>query len=222
MTAGNDFSLSMLDTISRCGVIPVVTIGDADNAVPLAKALLACGIDVMEIALRSEAAVDSIRCVVDQVPEMLVGAGTVLRVDQVAAVVDAGAAFAVSPGLSEAVVREAQSCGLPFAPGVITPSEVARAVDLGCRQLKLFPIEPVGGIAYMKAMIEPYQHLGLKYFASGGIHAANAAAYLYRKDVVGVAAAWIAPPDLIAAKNWSAVIDHAIEAVGVVKELRAG
>ncbi len=198
----------------------VVIIDDASAAVPLAKALLACQIDVIEITLRTPVAIDAMRRIRDEVPEMLVGAGTILNANQIQEVKVAGAAFGVAPGLSEEVVREARSTGLPFAPGVITPSEIQQAIGMGCRQLKIFPIEPIGGIKYLRTMVMPFEHLGMKYFVSGGIHVGNAAAYLHSKDITAIGGAWIAPQNLIRNQNWSAVIDNAIEAVALVKEMK--
>ena len=165
----SQFPTSMLDRISSAGVIAVMVVDQAVDAVPLARALIACGIDVMELTLRTPAALEALRLIKQEVPEMLAGVGTVLTRSQIDEVVDAGGAFAVAPGLNPSVVQHAQSLGLPFAPGVATPSEIERAVELGCRELKFFPAEPIGGLQYLRSMAAPYSHLGLKFIPLGGI-----------------------------------------------------
>lgn len=216
----SQFPKSILQRIERCGVMAVVTIDDAAHAVPLGKALLACGIDVIEITFRSAAAVDAIRLLCEQVPEILVGAGTLLDVDQVRQAMQAGATFGVAPGLNANVVRQAQDLGLPFAPGVTTPSDIEAAIALGCRQLKFFPAEPIGGIRYLRTVVAPYEHLGIRFFVSGGVNADNASGYLYFESVTAIGGVWIAPRKLIQNQDWSTVIDNATEARQIVKEMR--
>ncbi|MGB7323245.1 MAG: bifunctional 4-hydroxy-2-oxoglutarate aldolase/2-dehydro-3-deoxy-phosphogluconate aldolase [Rubripirellula sp.] len=220
MTDQADFTPELIARIGNCGAIAAVTIDDADAAIPLAKSLLACRIDVMEITLGTPVAIDAMRRIRDEVPEMLVGAGTISSADQVSAAIDAGAAFGVAPGLSRGVVLESRQCGLPFAPGVITPTEMETAIDLGCRQLNIFPIEPIGGIKYLRTMVMPFEHLGLKFFVSGGINPSNMTAYLYHDDITAIGGAWIAPRSQIRTQDWSAVIDNAIEAASIVKEMK--
>lgn len=214
------FPNETLDRIRRCGVIAVLVIDEASHIVPLAKALLACGIDVMELTLRTPAAIDALRLVRERVPEMLAGIGTVLRPDQLDALVDAGAAFGVAPGLNPKVVLRAQELGLPFAPGVVTPTEIETAIELGCRELKFFPAEPSGGIKYLRSMYAPYSHLGLQFIPLGGLNAGNMARYLFDAAVPAIGGSWIAPRELIQSKNWSAIIDNATEARRNIQELR--
>ncbi len=215
------FSPDLLARIGNCGAMAVVLIDDAEAAIPLARALLACQIDVIEVTFRTPAAADAMRRIHDEVPEMLVGAGTILKPEQIEQAMDAGAAFGVAPGLSRDVVNEANQAGFPFAPGVITPTEVESAIQMGCRQLKIFPIEPIGGIKYLRTMAMPYEHLGIKFFVSGGINPSNMTAYLHHHDIIAVGAAWIAPQNLIRNQNWSAVIDNAVETAAIVKEMIA-
>lgn len=217
----SQFSTEMLDRIGACGVVAVLVIDDAENIVPLSRALLACGIDCIELTLRTPAAVDAVRLVRDKVPDMLVGVGTVLDPNQVDEVVSAGAAFGVAPGLNRSVVERAQEKGLPFAPGVATPSEIESAIELGCRELKFFPAEPSGGLRYLRSMSAPYAHLGLKFIPLGGLNADNMSTYLYDPAVLAIGGSWIATQKLIGSKNWSAVIDNATEAKRNVKELRS-
>ena len=217
----SQFSDSLLTRIERCGVIAVLVIDEPSQVVPLSKALLACGVDVMELTLRTPGAIEALRMVRREVPEMLPGIGTILQPDQVDEVVEAGAAFGVSPGLSAKVVQRAQELGLPFAPGVVTPSDIEAAIELGCRELKFFPAEPSGGIKYLRSMYAPYAHLGLQFIPLGGLNAGNMASYLFDAAVPAIGGSWLAPRDLIQAENWSAVIDNATEARRILQELRA-
>jgi 2-dehydro-3-deoxyphosphogluconate aldolase/(4S)-4-hydroxy-2-oxoglutarate aldolase len=142
----------MLDRVQRCGVIAVLIVDQAQDAIPLAQALLAGGIDAMELTLRTPAALDALRRIKAEVPKMLVGAGTVLTPEQVSEVAAAGADFAVSPGMNPRVVLAARELGLPFAPGIATPSDIEQAIECGCKLLKFFPAEPLGGLSYLKAI----------------------------------------------------------------------
>lgn len=217
----SQFPQEMLDRIEQSGVIAVLVVDEASHIVPLSKALLACGIDAIELTLRTPAALDALKLVREQVPDMLAGIGTILRPDQVDAVVEAGAAFGVAPGLNPKVVRRAQELGLPFAPGIVTPTDIEAAIELGCRELKFFPAEPSGGIKYLRSMYAPYAHLGLQFIPLGGLDASNMASYLYDKAVPAIGGSWIAPRKLIQSENWSAVIDNATEVRRITKELRA-
>lgn len=210
-----------LDRIERSGIIAVVVVDNARDVVPLAKALLACDIDVVELTLRTPAALDALKILRDEVPEVLPGVGTILTSDQVVEVAKAGAAFGVAPGLNADVVRAAQDQDLPFAPGVVTPSEIEAAIGLGCRELKFFPAEPSGGIQYLRSMAAPYAHLGLQFIPLGGLNALNMTAYLYDDSVPAVGGSWIAPRKLIQENDWSTVIDNATEARAALKELRS-
>ncbi|TWU08031.1 bifunctional 4-hydroxy-2-oxoglutarate aldolase/2-dehydro-3-deoxy-phosphogluconate aldolase [Stieleria varia] len=214
----SQFSEESLDRIRRCGVIAVVVVDEPADVVPLSKALLACKIDVIELTLRTPKAIDALRRVKDEVPEMLAGVGTILTADQVREVSQAGAAFGVAPGLNANVVQAAQDCGLPFAPGVVTPSEIESAVQLGCRELKFFPAEASGGIDYLRSVAAPYAHLGLQYIPLGGIKAHCLAEYLHDPAVLAVGGSWIAPRKQIQDKDWSLVIDRATEAKRIVLE----
>ena len=215
------FPQETLEKIENSGIIAVLVIDDPESVVPLARALIACGIDVMELTLRTPAAIEALRLVRDQVPEMLAGVGTILRSEQVDEVVAAGAAFGVAPGLNASVVRRAQELELPFAPGVVTPSEIESAIDLGCRELKFFPAEPSGGIKYLRSMYAPYAHLGLQFIPLGGLNAENMAGYLFDAAVPAIGGSWIAPRDLIQKKDWSTVIDRATDAKLRIKDLRS-
>lgn len=209
------FPSHVLDRIRRCGVIAVLVIDRAEHAVPLARALLAGGVDAMELTLRTPAAVDSLKLVRQHVPEMLAGIGTILTPQQVDEVVDAEAAFGVAPGLNPNVVQRAAQRGLPFAPGITTPSEVERAVELDCRVLKFFPAEPSGGVKYLKSMNAPYAHLGLSYVPLGGLNLGNMPEYLAQDCVPAIGGSWIAPRDLIRNKDWDTITKNALAATQI-------
>ena len=216
----SQFPDETLERIQSCGVIAVLVIDEADHAVSLAKALLDGGISAMELTLRTDAALDALKSVRDRVPEMLAGVGTILTTDQVQCAFDAGAAFGVAPGLNANVVRSAQKIGLPFAPGIVTPSDIESAVELGCRELKFFPAEPSGGMKYLSSISAPYQHLGLQYVPLGGINATNMTEYLANQNVPAVGGSWIATRELIAARDWTAITANATHARKQIDLLR--
>jgi len=215
------FDDSIAGKIEECGVVAVLTVERVEDAVPLARALLAGGVKAMELTLRTPAAVDALRAVVAEVPEMLAGVGTVLTAAQVAQVHEAGAAFAVAPGTNPTVLQTAKELGLPFAPGVATPSEIEQALELGCRVLKFFPAEPIGGLPYLRSMATPYAHLGIRFMPLGGVNAKNMADYMKSPLVLGVGGSWIATKDNIAARDWDAITATAREATETAKAARA-
>ena len=196
----------------------ITTIDRADDAVPLAQALLAGGLNVMEITFRTAAAAESIRLICKEVPQMAIGAGTLLSADNVKAAVDAGAQFGVSPGLNEAVLAAADKKKIPFFPGVLTPTEVDRALNLGCKFLKFFPAEPAGGAAMLKALAAPFAHTGVKFLPTGGINAVTLAGYLALPQVAAVGGSWMAEKKLVTEKNWSKITAITVEALKVVAQ----
>ncbi|HUF62940.1 MAG TPA: bifunctional 4-hydroxy-2-oxoglutarate aldolase/2-dehydro-3-deoxy-phosphogluconate aldolase [Verrucomicrobiales bacterium] len=210
----------VFEKVNQAGVVAVLTIDREADAAPLARALLRGGVSVMELTLRTSAAMGALRRIVTEVPEMTAGIGTILRAGQAREAASAGAAFGVSPGLNPDVVLAAADAGLPFAPGIATPSEVERALDLGCRVLKFFPAEPLGGIAYLKAVAAPYAHLGLRYLPLGGIHAGNMRSYLEQSFVGAIGGSWIAESSLIREQSWDAIAGRAREAMDLVAQAR--
>jgi 2-dehydro-3-deoxyphosphogluconate aldolase/(4S)-4-hydroxy-2-oxoglutarate aldolase len=205
-----------MQEILEAGVVPVVTIENADDAVPVAQALRDGGISIIEITLRTAEAEQAIRNIAQEMPEMLVGAGTILTKDQVDAAADAGARFGVAPGLNESVVRHAIEKKLVFCPGVMTASEIELALMMGCKLLKFFPAEPAGGVKLLKALSAPYAHTGVKFIPLGGINAANAIEYLSLPAVAAIGGSWIANRELIADKNWQEITKRAQAARGLV------
>ena len=205
----------MLQRIERSGVIAVLILEDVADAVPLARALLAGGVDAMELTLRTDAAIDALKQIREHVPQMLAGIGTVLNEQQIDDVAAAGAQFAVSPGLNENVVKKARSIGLPFAPGVMTPSEIEAAIRLGCRELKFFPAEPGGGLGMLSSMRAPYAHLGIRFVPLGGVNAANMASWLSNPGVFAIGGSWLTPKQAISDQNWEEITRRAAEARGI-------
>lgn len=207
--------------IQRAGVIAVVTVESVDAARPLAEALLEGGISTIELTLRTQAAMAVLEKLCVEVPELLIGAGTVLTPQQVADVKSTGAAFAVAPGMNRRVVEAARRKDMPFAPGICTPSDIEAALELDCRCLKFFPSEPLGGLKYLKSMAAPYAHLGLKFIPLGGVSPKNAADYLAEPAVLALGGSWIAPADAIREGDWSGIAGRAREAREIVAAARA-
>jgi len=206
------FPDDLLARIARTGVIAVLVIDDPRHAVPVGRALLDGGIDCIELTLRTPAALESLRQIRHELPDLAAGVGTVRTVEQVAEVAEAGAAFGLAPGLNRAVVGAAIGRGLPFIPGVMTPTELDAAVELGCREVKFFPAEPVGGVRFLSALHAPFSHLGVRYIPLGGLNLSNLPAYLAEPSVLAVGGSWIATRELIRREDWPAITRAAREA----------
>jgi 2-dehydro-3-deoxyphosphogluconate aldolase/(4S)-4-hydroxy-2-oxoglutarate aldolase len=215
------FSRELKIRIRNSGVIAVLVIENADDAVPVARSLLEGGVKAMELTLRTPAALEALKRIRSDVPQMLAGVGTILRADQVKAVTAAGAELGVAPGYNPRVVDAAKTAGLPFAPGVATASELERALEQGCRILKFFPAEPLGGISYLKSMNGPYGYLDLQYVPLGGVNQDNLRAWLEQSFVIAVGGSWIADKKLIAAQNWDEISRRAQQAHSIFKEVRS-
>jgi 2-dehydro-3-deoxyphosphogluconate aldolase/(4S)-4-hydroxy-2-oxoglutarate aldolase len=215
------FPDSLQARLHRSGVIAVLIIEDADTAVPLAQALLAGGVDAIELTLRTPSALESLRRIHREVPDLLLGAGTILTPEQAAASKAAGAAFGVAPGMNPRVIDEANRIGLPFAPGVCTPTDIELAVERGCRALKLFPAEQSGGLPYLRAVAAPFSHLGVRFIPLGGITPLNAETYLVEPSVLALGGSWLAPRDLVRARDWAGLTTLAREASELVSRARA-
>lgn len=190
--------------------MPVIALERLDQALPLAEALLEGGLSSLEITLRTPVALEAIRLIARQFPGAYVGAGTVTTPEALRQVVDAGAAFAVSPGLSAALIDAAEDCPIPLLPGVMTPTEVMHAVDAGFRFLKLFPAEQAGGVAMLKALAGPFKDL--RFCPTGGITPTSAADYLARSNVICVGGSWLTPKASLDAGDWKVIIELARQA----------
>ncbi|MDP9202591.1 MAG: bifunctional 4-hydroxy-2-oxoglutarate aldolase/2-dehydro-3-deoxy-phosphogluconate aldolase [Gemmatimonadota bacterium] len=195
----------MTEALRRWRIIPVIVIDEPKNAVPLASALLSGGLPIAEITLRTPAALEALRRITQEHPEMFAGAGTVLNVRQAEQARKAGAHFLISPGLNRGVVHYCLEHDVPVYPGVATASEIEAALELGLNLLKLWPIETLGGVAYLQLLSGPF--VGVEFNPSGGITAANFESYLALKNVVACGGSWVAPQDWIASRQFDRIRD---------------
>ena len=202
-------------------LVCVAVIDKADDAVPLTEALLAGGLNCIEVTFRTAGAAESIARIRKHLPNAIVGAGTLLTADQVKQAVDAGAQFGVSPGLSEAVSKAAHENKFPLVPGVITPGEIMRALELGWKHLKFFPAETFGGVNALKALIGPFGHTGVKFIPTGGITAATLPNYLAIPQVAAVGGSWMAEKKLVTEKDWAKITAFTAEAMKVIAAAKA-
>lgn len=212
----------MPDTLFRrlalAPIVPLIQTDDAKTAVVTAAALMEGGLSVLEVVLRTPEAMTCLRRVVESVPGAIVGAGTVLNADQATDVIEAGAAFVVSPGLDEAVVDIARSAGLPVFPGIATATELQRAWNLGVDAVKFFPAGQAGGVPMLKALGSVFK--SVRFMPTGGISAANLADYLAVPSVLACGGSWLTPADEIAAGNLEAVTRLAHEALTIARDVR--
>ncbi|MBP5281055.1 MAG: bifunctional 4-hydroxy-2-oxoglutarate aldolase/2-dehydro-3-deoxy-phosphogluconate aldolase [Lachnospiraceae bacterium] len=202
---------AVLEQISKIGIVPVVKIDRAEDALPLAKALCAGGLPCAEVTFRTDAAAEAIQIMTKNFPNMCVGAGTVLNAAQVDAAVEAGAKFIVSPGLNPRTVKYCQEKGVPITPGTSSPSDIEQAIELGLEVVKFFPAEQSGGLAKIKAMAAPY--VNMKFMPTGGINAKNLTSYLDFPKIIACGGSWMVPGDLINAGEWDKIEQLTREAV---------
>ena len=202
---------AVLEQISKIGIVPVVKIDRAEDALPLAKALCAGGLPCAEVTFRTAAAAEAIKIMTDNFPNMCVGAGTVLNAEQVDAAVAAGAKFIVSPGLNPKTVQYCIDKGIPITPGTSSPSDIEQAIELGLDVVKFFPAEQSGGLAKIKAMAAPY--VNMKFMPTGGINAKNLTSYLDFPKIIACGGSWMVPGDLINAGEWDKIEQLTREAV---------
>lgn len=191
------------EVLAASPVMPVIVIDRVEDAVPLARALVAGGVRVLEITLRTAAAVESVRAIRAAVPDAIVGVGTLTEPAQIDEVLAAGAVFGVSPGTTPELLAHAKNSGLPLLPGTMTPSDVMRALDAGYTRMKLFPAVPAGGIAMLKSLAGPFP--SVVFCPTGGIDAATAPAFLALSNVACVGGSWLAPAARVAAGDWDAI-----------------
>ncbi|MDO4907879.1 bifunctional 4-hydroxy-2-oxoglutarate aldolase/2-dehydro-3-deoxy-phosphogluconate aldolase [Neisseria sp.] len=201
------------DILSAGAVIPVIAIDDINTAVDLAHALVEGGIPTLEITLRTEHGIKAIELIKKEVKGAIVGAGTVTNPDQLKAVADAGAVFAISPGLHESLAKAGRNSGIPLIPGVATPGEVQLALENGIDTMKLFPAEAVGGKAMLKALYGPYAHVS--FCPTGGITLESAPEYLKLPNVLCVGGSWLTPKEAVQNKDWATVTRLAKEAAAL-------
>ena len=214
------FSDTLVKKIEKMPVIAVLVIDSAEDAVPLARAMLRGGISAMELTLRTPSAFDALKRIINEVPEMLSGVGTILNTEQVKLCKEADAAYGVAPGFNGDVVRAAQELSLAFAPGNMTPSELEAAYSLGCKVMKLFPAELAGGLEYLNNINAPYAHLDIKYIPLGGVSIDNLQNYLQSPLILAVGGSWLAPRKLIQQKDWDQVSRNCEKAAEIIRKVR--
>lgn len=198
------------ESLRQLAIVPVIEIEYADDAIPLGRTLVEAGLPVAEVTFRTDAAAEAIARMVENVPGLLVGAGTVLSEEDVDAAADAGAHFIVSPGLNAAVVRRARERSVPIIPGVTSPTEIEAARSLGLRLLKLFPAEAIGGIRLVRALSAPYPDVS--FMPTGGITPETVTAWLSQTSVIACGGSWIATRDAVAGRRWDEISTNAARA----------
>jgi len=211
--------MNFTDRVCEAGIVPVVVLNRVEDAVPLAGALLKGGITFMEITFRTECAADCIEVISREVPDMTVGAGTVINVEQAKTAVAGGAKFIVSPGFDEETVRWALDNDIPVIPGTVTPTEIMKAVGMGLRVLKFFPADVYGGIKAIKALSAPFGQV--RFLPTGGVSPDNLKDFIGNKAVAAVGGSWVCKKDDIANRDWDKITALSAEAVKTIKEMRA-
>ena len=206
--------MKVLEKISLAGLVPVIKVEKAEDAVPLCRALAEGGLPVAEITFRTAAAPEAIRRVAAELPDVILGAGTVLTIEQAKQAVEAGATYIVSPGLNPKVVKWCVDNDIPVLPGCANPSDIETAIELGLDTVKFFPAEALGGLKLIKAMAAPYGNI--KFVPTGGINEKNALDYLAFNKVAAIGGSWMVPGDAIAAGDWGRIRDLAASAVNLM------
>ena len=204
-----------LNSITSTRLVPVAVIPDLKSALPLAEALMEAGLPHIEVTLRTECAMEAMRAICKEFPDMTVGAGTILDAAVLPELIEIGVAFGVSPGLNPVVIEAAQKRGFRMIPGVITPGEVERGLSLGLDLLKFFPAEAAGGAAMLKALAGPYGHTGVKFVPTGGINAGNAKAYLDLKVTAAIGGSWFVDKALVQAGDFDKIRELTREALAL-------
>lgn len=212
--------MSITDMFGKAGVIPVIVIEKEEQAVPLAKALVKGGLPVLEVTFRTKAAPQVIAAIRREVPEAIVGAGTLLTIEQLRAAQKAGAVFGVAPGFDPIIIEEAKAINMPFCPGIATASELSQALSAGCEMVKFFPAEAAGGVKMIKNLLGAFRFTGVKFMPTGGIKPANLADYLAVPEIVCCGGTWIVPKEALAAGDYAAIEALAKEAKELVQKLR--
>lgn len=202
-----------MSKLDQFPVIPVIVLDDANDAEPLAEALIKGGLNIIEVTFRTAAAAESIERIAKAFPEMLVGAGTVVTPEQAKRAVDAGSKFGLAPGTDPETIAYFKEQDIPFIPGVMTPSDIQAAIKAGCQHLKFFPAGAAGGPKLLKAMVAPYANLGVKFCPTGGVSLDNMLDYLAMPEVFAIGGSWLATKAQIAAKDWSTITQQVREAL---------
>ena len=210
--------MDMVETLGKAGIIPVIVIEKEEQAVPLAKALVKGGLPVLEVTFRTTAAAGAIAAIRKEVPEAVVGAGTLLTPQMVKDAKAAGAVFGVAPGFDPVVMAAAKAEGLPMCPGIATASELSQALTAGCRMVKFFPAEAAGGVKMIKNLLGAFRFTGVKFMPTGGVKPENVSDYLAVPEIVCCGGTWIVPKDALAAGDYAAIEKLAAEAAEIVRK----
>lgn len=209
--------MKVLEKIEKCGVVPVVVIEETFKAKDLGQAILDGGLNCIEITLRTNEAIEAIKIMKEQYPQMTVGAGTVLTIEQVQAAVDAGAEFIVSPGSNPKVIQYCIDCGICIIPGVMTPSEIEKNLELGVDTMKFFPAEAAGGIEMIQAIFAPYNKV--RFMPTGGICPGNVEQYLKLSNVIACGGSWMVQKELLKTENYKEITGLSRQAADIVKRV---
>ena len=212
--------MNMIETLGKAGIIPVIVIEKEEQAVPLARALVKGGLPVLEVTFRTKAAPGAIAAIRREVPEAILGAGTLLTPEMVKAAKEAGAVFGVAPGFDPVVLAAAKAEGLPMCPGIATASELSQALTAGCTMVKFFPAEAAGGVKMIKNLLGAFRFTGVTFMPTGGVKLDNVADYLAVPEIVCCGGTWIVPQDALAAGDYAAIEKLAADASALVKKLR--
>ncbi len=212
-----NLQMDMVETLKKAGIIPVIVIEDEAQAVPLARALVKGGLPVLEVTFRTKAAAGAIAAIAREVPEAVVGAGTLLTPEMVKAAKAAGATFGVAPGFDPVVVQAAKDADLPFCPGVATASELSQALTAGAPMVKFFPAEAAGGVKMIKNLLGAFRFTGVKFMPTGGVNLSNVGEYLAVPEIVCCGGTWIVPKDALKAGDWAAIEKLAADAAAIAR-----
>lgn len=212
--------MDIVQILESAGVIPVIVIDRVEQAVPLARALVEGGLPVLEVTFRTAAAAASISAIRREVPEAIVGAGTILSIEQLQAAREAGAVFGVAPGFDPTVVQAAREAGFPFCPGIATASELSQALTAGLRLVKFFPAEAAGGVKMIKNLLGAFRFTGVRFMPTGGVSAANLVDYLTVPEIAACGGTWIVPKDALATGDWARIRQLAAEAAAIRRQVR--
>jgi 2-dehydro-3-deoxyphosphogluconate aldolase/(4S)-4-hydroxy-2-oxoglutarate aldolase len=209
----------IISTFKKHKIIPVIAIENIDHVLPLTDALIEGNLPLIEITFRTQIAIQAINQIRSERPDVMVGAGTVLTIDELHAAKEYGAAFAVAPGLNQEIVAEAQNLKFPFFPGIMTPSDLETALSMNCHICKFFPSEASGGLKYIRSAFMPYMHKNIQLIPTGGINLTNLVNYLSSDIILAVGGTWIARKEEIERNNWTQIIDNCLKANNKMSEI---
>ena len=212
--------MNIVETLKSAGIIPVIVIEKEEQAVPLAKALVKGGLPVLEVTFRTKAAAGAIAAIKREVPEAIVGAGTILTVEQLRAAKEAGAVFGVAPGFDPVIMAAAKAAEFPFCPGIATASELSQALTAGAPMVKFFPAEAAGGVKMIKNLLGAFRFTGVKFMPTGGVNLSNVGDYLAVPEIVACGGTWIVPKDALEAGDYAAIEKLAADASALIKKIR--